>query len=192
MFQRATDFAMLALIGVATMLAVQASWEPPEITPAMARDHVGQTVRVEGMALDVRYFDDGSAAFLLVADGMALHARTDAAEGLAETTWLHATGDILRIDGAPMLDADTWQVRRPPLDDHTSLGAIAVQPAAHVDRLVNVPGHVEADHLHDGPHAILLEGGPAGGPAVLQGIVRYQPTCACHVLHVAEALPWSP
>ncbi len=183
---RPWDLAAIGITLATSLLIVQATWNPPEISPADAGGHVGERVRMQGMAIDVRQYDD-VARFVLVADGAAVHAR---AEGIVvqTDTWVTVTATIDREGGRPLLRVETLQAQAANPADFVDLVTLAREPAQHADRLIQVQGYLERGILHDKGVSLTTTAHGAGS-VTLSGVLRYEACCLCHTFH-ADA--WTP
>lgn len=184
---RPLDLAAIGLTLATCLLVVQATWSPPLVSPAEVDARVGERVRMQGMVLELRQYDD-TRRFILVAEGAAVHAR---AEGLAfvEDTWVEVTGTIDREGGRPLLRVESVQANTRRAADHVDLVMLAREPASHADRLITVQGYMERSTL-EGKGVSLRTTTQGDGPATLQGILRYEARCVCYIFHVDR--PWTP
>ncbi len=181
---RSSDLVAVAVLGIAGLVIVQATWTPPTITPSQAHEHIGQRVRVTGVLVDVQWYDSGGRGDI-VADGGLLHVRFLERHPLPTGTLVHLEGLLDREQGLPLLVAQDVETRQAEPTDALSLAAVARETAALDNRIITVRGDVEGRQLLAEGHAIRLAGHlPPDGPATVTGAFVYQASCLCHRISV--------
>ncbi len=183
---RPTDLAAIGIALATSLLVVQTTWTPPLIEPPEATAHIGERVRIQGMVVDLRLYDD-AARFVLVGGGGAVHAWAPSTDWL-EDSWVEAVGTIDRQGGRPLLRVES-ATDTTGIPKHADIVMVARDPAAHVDRLLTIQGHLERSVL-EGKGVALRTTANGAGPATLEGVLRYEPDCLCYILHVDPA--WTP
>lgn len=173
----------LALAALAALSYLAEATPTPAIALRDAASWEGQAVVLHGVARDVRRGD--ALRFDLVGDGHALPVRLEAAAPpVRDGQTLEVRGRLARLHGTLTLVADrvAADVAVPGLA--VSLAALALDPATWQDTAVQVQGTVERGRLRADGHAIALGTGdwPAEGAVQATALLRYEPTCACHLL----------
>lgn len=190
MLRRPYDLAAIALVLAATLVWVEAGWQPPRIDPSQASAHIGERVQVEGMVVELRHFSDGGGRMVLADGGAALHVIVRDTGDVVQEAWVVAEGSLRRDGGMPLLEAEATWTTAVPEGDEVPLVRLATRPADHVDRLVRVPGTAGRGVLEDAGHRVRLVGEAEEGPQRLDGILRYDTSCLCYAFHVGR--PWQP
>lgn len=187
--RRPLDLAAVALVLAAGLFIVEATWAPPLVGIDEAAVRIGERVRMEGMALDIRRFSDGTGRMVLSADGTALHVHLASAGAIEANDWVRVEGTLRRDGGLPLLDAEKAAVVARPDMGKTPLSAIAQRPASYLDTLLHVQGFVQRGMIEDDGHRVAVDGDVDPGFQAVQGVLRYEARCLCYTLHVA---PWTP
>lgn len=186
---RLADVSAAALIAVAVLLVIQATWTPILIAPGEAGDHIGQQVRVEGMLVDAWWTDDAGRG-TIVAQGAMLRAWFDDAHGLTRGAMVALRGTLELDDGLPLLRVMDVEVLQPERLEALSLAAVARDVPALLDHAITIRGDVAGRTLSDAGHSIRLVGDVPDGDRFVHGALRYHAPCLCHVLVVSDA--WTP
>ncbi len=182
---RSSDVIAVALVAIAGLVVVQATWEPPDIALDEAAGRVGETVRVQGILVQAHWYDGGGRG-TLVGDGAALALRFHDAHGFAAGTALTLQGTLAREGGAPILEVATATASSVD-GQRASLASLARDPADAIDRTWSLAGTVDGRHFSADGHTIRLLGDvPPDGRHVIAGAFVHHAPCVCHAIVVAQ------
>ncbi len=186
---RLADIVAAALVAIALLLVVQATWSPPQIEPGDAPERIGQRVTVTGTLLEVRWFDDAGRG-QVAGGGAVLQVWFRDVHELHQGMQVRLHGLVVQEGGLPRLDVEAVDVVEWPRDQPMSLAALARNVQALQHHEVQIQGHVQGRTLHAEGHNIRLVGEAPTGHVHVAGVVAYHPPCLCHALVVGDA--WTP
>lgn len=182
---------LVAWLGIVALVLV-ASRAPPTTTPADASTMAGRDVAVEGFARDIRPRTEG-ATFTLARDGHGIGVEVEGTPP-PEGAWVRATGHVTPRAGVPTLVATHVVITPAPGPVHVPLAVLAHDPAAWQDHPITTAGTLRNGLLVDAGAGVRVGAGPwpDGGHMEVDGSLRHDPACTCHVLHATGVRPSTP
>lgn len=152
-------------------------YSTPEILPADAPKHDGNTATVEGMVIQQR-----GAWFTIAAAGSAIEAHHETPPEVGAQ--VAATGNL----DENTLFVKSWKTKTGSPSD-TTLHAVKANPSRFLHTLISLQGTGTGFFLEaDG--AKLPTSKPLEGAVRVTGALTYQPDCLCHhlVIHSSTSL----